>query len=171
NGLVALGAATAALARRPAGWQRVIAGTVGPKAAVGGEEGLRVIEAAADNLATTAFERGGAGAVMDHFAEAVAGGEVVLAGEKLLGESQGVGIGIVAATAQADGDGLALAMLLEEIDSRGDEAAEGVAGVDEAEELDGEFALLLPAQVLRGWTSVKWLSQCVSRCSRNITAV
>src|SRR5208282_3447897 len=138
---------------------------------VGGEEWLRGIEAAGDDLSTTAFERGGAGAVKDDFAKAVAGGEVVFADEKLLGKPQGVGVGKVAAAAQADGDGLALATLLEEIDSRGDKAVEGVAGVDEAEELDGKFALLLPAQALRRWTSRKRLGQCVFRYSRNITAV
>ena len=136
----------------------------------GVKNGSRGVGAAGDDFATTAFE-GGAGAVRDDFAEAIVGGEAVFTDEKLFGKSQGVGVGKIIAAAQANGDGLALAMLTEEIDCGADEAVEGVAGVDQAEEFDGEFALLLTALPLRRWTSLNWRRMCVSRCSRNLAAV
>ena len=122
--MVTLAPAAATVLRRLAGRRPVLVSAAGPKAAVGGEEGLRGIEAASDDLSTTAFEAC-AGAVLDDFAEAVSIGEVVLTGEKLFGKSLGVGIGKIAAVAQADGDGLGLAMLLEEMDRAADEAGEG----------------------------------------------
>ncbi len=91
---------------------------------------------------------------MNNFAETVASGEVVFAAEELFGKSQGVGVGKIVAAAEADGHGLALAMLLEESDRRTNQAWQGVAGVDQAEELDGEFALLLPTQRLRARTGL-----------------